>query len=272
VQRFFAKGGNEALARVHPDLKTAIELQQVDLRVAELTSLIDALPSRIQTLEAQLDAFIHAHEERKQRLSANQRERRELDGEVQSIQTKISRHKDQLYQVKTNEQFKAMKHEIQMEEENIRKIEDHILEKMLEAEQLEKLVNDAARRLDGEKARVAAEVAQLESERRTDIQERDRLRARRLELEGRLSAAVREVYERVRAARRGVAVAPVRDGFCTLCNVRLRPQAYNEVMMNESIVTCESCSRILYYIEPVAAADASSLNSSKPGNGAAAES
>jgi uncharacterized protein len=234
---------------VLPDLKTAIELQQVDLRVAELTSQIDALPSQIENLEAQLRDFIRAHEERKQRLAANQKERRELDGEIQSIQTKISRHKDQLYQVKTNEQFKAMKHEIEVEEENIRKIEDQILEKMMEAEQLEKLVRDAASRLDGEKARVATAIRQLESERRVDTQERDELQSRRQELSDALSDAVRQLYERVRSVRRGVAVAEVRDGCCTRCNVRLRPQAYNDVRTSESIVSCESCGRILYYVE-----------------------
>ncbi|HTG58838.1 MAG TPA: hypothetical protein VMG63_05440, partial [Terriglobia bacterium] len=207
---------------MHPDLKTAIELQQVDQRVAELTSQIEALPSQIQNLQAQLHDFIHAHEERKHRLGANQKERRDLDAEIQSIQTKISRHKDQLYQVKTNEQFKAMKHEIGVEEENIRKIEDQILEKMMEAEQLEKLVKDAASRLDGEKARVAAAIQQLESERQADIEEQDELQTRREELSHALSDAVRELYERVRGARRGVAVAEVRDGCCTACNVRLR--------------------------------------------------
>ena len=234
---------------MHPDLKKAIELQQVDLRVAELASQIDALPSQIQNLQAQLHDFIHAHEERKQRLGANQKERRELDGEIQSIQTRISRHKDQLYQVKTNEQFKAMKHEIEVEEENIRKIEDQILEKMMEAEQLEKLVKDAASRLDGEKGRVASAIQQLESARQADLQEREQLQSRRQELSHTLSEAVREVYERVRSARRGVAVAEVRDGCCSRCNVRLRPQVYNDVRMSESIVTCESCSRLLYYVE-----------------------
>jgi uncharacterized protein len=239
------------LASVHPDIKTAIELQQVDLRVAELTSLIDALPSQIQALEAQLRDFIHAYEDKKQRLSANQKSRRELETEIQSIQVTISRHKDQLYQVKTNEQFKAMKHEIDVEEENIRKLEDRILEKMMEAEQLEKVINDAASRLEVEKARVAAEIRKLESERQADIQERERLQVQRHELEGALSEVVREIYQRVRTARRGVAVAEVRDGCCSRCNVRLRPQIYNEVRMNESVVTCESCSRILYYVDVV---------------------
>jgi hypothetical protein len=47
-----------------------------------------------------------------------------------------------------------------------------------------------------------------------------------------------------------VALAEVRDGCCTACNVRLRPQAYNEVRTSQAVVTCESCNRILYYLEP----------------------
>ncbi len=241
---------------MHPDLKAVIELQQVDLRIAELTLQIDSLPSQIQTLEKQLNDFLRAHEEHKQRLAANQKERKELEGEILGIKEKISKHKDQLYQVKTNEAYRAMFKEIEGEEANIRAIEDKVLENMIEAEELQKLVAEAAARVEGEKARVAAETRRLESLRRADVEERDQLAVRRRELEIALSEPVRTIYERVRKGRRGVALAEVRDGFCTLCNVRLRPQAYNEVRTNESILTCENCSRILYYVEPAPAAPA----------------
>ncbi len=244
-------GGNEAKEAVYPELKTVIELQQVDLKIAELTLQIDASPSQIQTLETQLSDFLHAHEERKARLSANQKERRELEAEVQAVQGKIAKHKDQLYQVKTNEQYRAMLKEIEGEEGNIRKIEDKTLERMLEAEALQKQVQDAAARLEGEKARVGAEKNRLESARQAAEGERNQLVARRTTLANGLSADVRETYERVARGRRGVALAEVRDGFCTGCNVRLRPQIYNDIRAKEGILTCESCSRILYYVEPV---------------------
>ena len=57
---------------MHPDLKIVIELQRLDSKIAELTSQIDDLPSRIEAIEGELDKFIHAHEERKKRLAANQ--------------------------------------------------------------------------------------------------------------------------------------------------------------------------------------------------------
>ena len=247
---------------MHPDLKAVIELQQVDLAAAELSAQIEALPSEIQTLESQLHEFIHAHEERKHRLSKNVIERRELEGEIQVIQVRISKHKDQLYQVKTNEQYRAMLKEIAGEEENIRKIEDQLLEEMLEAEQLEKLIQEAAARLEGEKQRVAAEVQRLRDLRQTDVEERDRLLQRREELATALSDSVRDLYERVRKARRGQALAVARDGSCAACNVRLRPQVYNEVRTNESLLSCENCGRILYYLEPPPAAEAGAGDSS----------
>jgi hypothetical protein len=234
---------------VHPDLKHVIELQQADLKIAELTRQIESLPAQIQSLRSRLDEFIRAQEERKKRLAANLHDRKVLDGDIKVIQEKIARHKDQLYQVKTNEQFRAMTKEIEGEEAKVRLIEDEILEKMLEAEEIQKHIQEAAARLEDEKARVAAEIGRLESEQKADDVERRRLQARRDQIQEGLSESTRNLYQRIRQARRGVAVAEAREGLCTACNVLLRPQVYNEVRTNEVLLTCENCGRIIYYVE-----------------------
>ena len=235
---------------MHPDLKAVIDLQHVDQKIAELTAQIEDLPSQVQILENHLKDYLQAHEERKLHLTTSQKERHELEGEIQLIQAKITKHKDQLYEVKTNEQYKAMLKEIGGEEGNIRKIEDKVLENMVEAEEIQKMVTQAAASLEGEKARVVSEVRRMNSLRDVDVRERDGLQAQRKELAGALSPSVLETYERVRKGRRGIAVAEVRDGFCTACNVRLRPQVYNDIRLNETLLTCESCSRIMFCVEP----------------------
>src|SRR5438445_8302058 len=62
---------------VLPDLKAVIELQQVDLKIGELDERIATYPARIEALASALKQFIQAHEERKGRLAANQKQRRD---------------------------------------------------------------------------------------------------------------------------------------------------------------------------------------------------
>jgi predicted nucleic acid-binding Zn-ribbon protein len=237
---------------VHPDLKAVVEVQQLDMQVAGLAKLIDTLPKEIQTLQSQLDNFINSHEERKKRVAANLKERKDLEGDIKSTQDKISKHRDQLYQMKTNEQYKAMLKEIEGEEASIRKVEDKILEKMIESEEIQKLVQEAAAKLEGEKARVAAEIKRLQTERQKDIDECEGLKTRRAEVAATLSEEVRELYERIRSYRAAPAVAEVRNGLCTACNIQLRPQVYNEIRSSEAVMVCENCSRIQYYAGPPA--------------------
>jgi uncharacterized protein len=238
---------------VHPALKTLIELQQLDLKVADLSAQIEKFPAQIAALENQLDEFIHRHEDSKHRLEANRKERRDLEGDIQVMRQKISKHRDQLYEVKTNEQYRAMLKEIDGEETNIRAVEDKILERMIEAEDLQKQVTETASHLEEEKSRTAAEKGGLEKLAKADADERDGLLARRNELAATLPEKIRNTYERIRRGR-GTALAEVRHGLCTACNVVLRPQLYNEVRLSESLHECENCARILYSLEALPAA------------------
>jgi predicted nucleic acid-binding Zn-ribbon protein len=61
-----------------------------------------------------------------------------------------------------------------------------------------------------------------------------------------LDQRVLRMFEVVAQRRNGVAVAEARDGVCTICHVRLRPQVFNNVLRSTEIVQCDSCQRILY--------------------------
>jgi predicted nucleic acid-binding Zn-ribbon protein len=48
--------------------------------------------------------------------------------------------------------------------------------------------------------------------------------------------------------RQGIAIAEARDGICTICHVRLRPQVFNNILKNDQIIQCDSCNRIMYHL------------------------
>ena len=59
------------------------------------------------------------------------------------------------------------------------------------------------------------------------------------------------MFEQVAKVRKGVALcSATRDGLCSVCHVRLRPQVFQQVRHNDAIVQCDSCQRILYYVPP----------------------
>lgn len=238
---------------MYSDLKTLIDLQRVDQQIADLSSRIETFPSKIQAIEKQLNDFIHAHEERQHHLAANQKERRDMEGEIQLIRQKISKHKDQLYLVKTNEQYRAMLKEIEGEETRIRSTEDRILEKMIESEELQKLVKEAEGRLAAEKKRVADEIAELEAAAKASTEGREHTVRERQELAAKLGGDILSHYEFVRKGRGGLALAEVRNGKCMGCNVLLRPQLYYDVRAGEGLYECENCARILYSSERLGA-------------------
>ena len=233
---------------MHPELQTVIDLQDVDRKIGELTLRINFIPTQIKKIEDQLNEFLHAYDEHKRQLASNQKARRDFEVEIQTINGKISKHRDQLYEMKSNEAYKTMLHEIQGEEAQIHQIEDRILEKMVESEQLEQYVKDAAARLDSERSRVAQEKKELEGERDRDVAERTEAEGRRTALASSLSDTTLRVYERTRKSR-GTVVVLVIDGSCSGCHVKLRPQYYNEVRGSDTLMTCENCGRILHYVE-----------------------
>ena len=104
----------------------------------------------------------------------------------------------------------------------------------------------AARRkeIDAQKKQMADELAAVEA----SLQSATAARAALLkEIDPRLIA----VFEQVARVRKGIAVTTAtRDGLCSVCHVRMRPPVFQQVRHNDSIVQCESCQRILYYVPP----------------------
>lgn len=237
---------------MHPDVATALRLQGLDLRANELWREIAALPKRILEIEKALESHTRRLELDRAALSANQKERKKIEGDIQLHQQKIAKLRDQMMEAKTNQQYRAFQEEIQYFEQAIRKAEDQILDLMLEAEKLEGNVRKAEADLAQEKKSVEAEKEQARARTQADREELKRIEAERREVAARLSAEVLSAYERLRTRHypAGDVLAEARDGRCMGCMMTIRPQLFQDVKSGATVVYCETCRRILYAGEP----------------------
>jgi len=234
---------------MNPDLAGLIRLQRADSELRRVEADLAQIPRRRTELEAALAAERGRLEVARGSLDGSQKSRRRFEGELQDLESKRSKYKGQLMEVKTNKEYTAMLHEIEGVEREIRAREDQVLGEMESAESL------AAEIKREETAFRMAEQEHGTQERRLNEDEaRLRDEARRLSAErdaeaSRLPAGLLELFTRV-ARLRGVAVAEARDGMCQVCHLKLRPQMYVDLKRNEDIVQCPACNRILHYEPP----------------------
>ena len=240
---------------MHPDLKLAVRLQEIDDRLGDLAREIAALPKHIAEIEKKLSSHERKLEADRAALTANQKERKQSEGEIQMQESKISKLKDQMLQAKTNDQYRAFQHEIDFCQKEIRRFEDRILELMGQSEPLEKNVKAAEAALKVEKAQVEAEKQQARDRTAVDEKASKDFQTERASITSSMSRSVYDRYERTRKARKGIAMAEVIDGRCGACHLALRLQYFQDLKRGTEVMTCENCQRILYYNPPVKVED-----------------
>ena len=234
-----------------PDLQRLIDLQRLETQIADARAAIAAHPQKLAEADAQLAAATHVLDEAKNRLKDNQEARRALDKDVALYQGRLSKFRDQQSAVKTNKEYQALGHEIETAQHDLGAVEMKVIERMVEADTIAADVKQAeaafaARRkeIDAQKKQMADELAAVEASLTTATEQRAALLA---QMEPRLVTT----FEQVARVRKGIAVTvATRDGLCSVCHVRLRPQVFQQVRHNDAIIQCDSCQRILYYVPP----------------------
>ena len=241
-----ASGGTRTLEVDFPQL---LELQQLDLRIAALTREIDRLPKSITLVERRLATHKDALAQQEALLADIGEQRRLVECKVEGLRLKISRLQKQMNSAPGNERFRSIQNEIQYYRDAIDFEEEEILDKMEEAEVLEKDVAAAQASLKAESATVWADVQAARARIEEDKREKDLRVLQRSSLAGRLRAPVLRKYERIRRSR-GVAVAHVAGENCSCCHIRLRPKLLQDLrLQTDGMLCCESCGLILYVPE-----------------------
>ena len=239
-----------------PELDRLITLQQLDSTIEDARRRVAAHPDRLADADARLNDAKQRVEIATQRLKDNHDARRALEKDAAVFQGRVGKFKDQLSEVKTNREYQAIQHEIETAQRDLGAVEEKVLEKMMEADaiavdikQVEGVLATQLKEVEAEKAALNSELVTVEATLAGASRAREALLA---QMEPRLIA----LFEQVAHKRKGVAIcSATRDGLCSVCHVRLRPQVFQLVRANDSIIQCDSCQRILYYVPPPAQAE-----------------
>ena len=230
-----------------PDLERLIRLQHLDNATVEARRTVAAIPERMTALDDRLHASRARVEDARREREETQKSRREVEKRHGEVQSRLTRFRDQLMGVKTNKEYTAMQHEIATAEEEVARLEDTILERMLQTDELDAAVEAAERGDRGETEAVERERAELETLRARMETELTGASVERARLTESIGPASLRLFESIAGQRRGLAVVEARNGHCTVCNVRLRPQVFNQILLNTELIRCESCLRVLYH-------------------------
>jgi predicted nucleic acid-binding Zn-ribbon protein len=184
-----------------------------------------------------------------------------LESGLKDLQQKLVKFQAQLMEVKNSREYSAVLKEIDAAKVDITKSDEALLARMQEIETLQTDLPEVEAKMAVETEAYEKERAEIEAAMKSLEERSRRLIAERTEVEKVLPREILAAFNRVAQARQGVSMARVVDAVCSACNVRLRPQVYNEVRRGDTLLTCDSCRRFLYY-EPVESAGDSPAASS----------
>lgn len=212
-------------------------------RLADMPAAEQAIAAAAATAKAAVDSA-------KAKVQDNSNARRALEKDVAAVDTRLARFDDHKAAVKTNQEYTALLHEISTAKAEKDAIEERLLVLMEEGDALAAAVRAGEKALAEEDARGRQAKAALAADRTEVEKELERLAGERARESRGVDASLLSKYQQLLKQRKGVAVSKMTGEICAACHVRLRPHVTQQVRRNDSIVQCDSCQRILFFVAP----------------------
>lgn len=214
-------------------------------------------PKKLAEVEARVSGAKTELETSKAAQLGTIRDRKKYELDVEQWKERVRKYKDQTAQVKTNEAYKALQHEVQTAEGEIAKAEDRLLEQMVAAEEYDRRVKSSEKLLKEVEEVARSARTKIESDKAATDKELGELMTERARVVAGIPENLLDHYERIARKHNGVALAEVRDEKCSACGMRVRPHVFQEMRRDsDEMFHCETCTRILYYVEPESSASA----------------
>jgi predicted nucleic acid-binding Zn-ribbon protein len=221
-------------------------LQLLDDRIKEVEISLKQIPETIQQLELERDGKASIIEDTRNKLNENIKEREKLEKEIMLIKEKIKKYKEQMNKATTNKEYQGFMAEIKFEEENISTLEEKVIEKMLESDEIMNEIRESEEEFEKISREYNKKIMDLKGNLEFSKLKLAEAANEKQSLRGTIPEKLLRIYDNLARNKNGKAVSVVEAEFCGVCNVKIRPQRFNELLTFKEMLTCDSCGRILF--------------------------
>ncbi len=238
------------MAITKESIQKLVLLQEQDAVLDKLQGEMDQIPAKIADLRSDLESAKGRLNAAKAALIALEKTKKEKELDIAAKEEAIRKHGVELNQVKTNDAFKALQHEIDQDRAAVGEIETAILEAMEGIDAGRREEKAAAAELKGVEDEAKAEISVLEKQLEEIKARHDAQKALCDQAAADVPPEMLRIYRHARMRGKMDAVVPIEGGNCSACRIALAPQVVVEATKGKSLVVCESCQRILFKPEP----------------------
>lgn len=230
----------------HPAIEKLLILQDRDQHRLNLEAQLKGVPADVDLVKRKIASERTAIESAKSELRELEARRKLLETEIGSAEEKLAKYRTQQLQVRKNDEYQALGHEIETTQAAVGELEEQELGVLYQ-------IDEARKRFSEAEAVLKANIAGHESRLKTLAERETNLKAELAAAEA-AAVAAREpldepslrLYDRI-AARQMPVCVPVRGGTCGGCHLKLSSENEAVTRKGDKLATCDQCGRIVWW-------------------------
>lgn len=227
-------------------IEKLLVLQERDRTIRQLAQESVDIPARKQLIETRLKNHREAVAKAQDELKKNSAGIKQVELEVDARRQKILKLRDQQGSIKTNQEYKAIEHEVASLQKQISEIEDREMELMESTEALKAKLAEAEQVLKREQSFVDGDMKNLDTRLAVIEGEIVQAKAAREKVVPDIDPEWLARYQRILNHTGNLAIVPVEGVSCGGCHMRLPPQQIQDAKRAERMVPCSFCGRLLF--------------------------
>jgi|SRR6056300_225065 len=221
-----------------------LELQKIDIDIAEFEKTFETVPTKLNELRNKIDLEERKMVNLKEKIESQNLELKELNLEVESANQKIEALEEKLFSINSTKEFEALQKETGDLKRLKLGIEDNQIKLMENLENSQKSLNENEAKFNEEIEPLRQEIDELQKNLDDCNLKKNKLLNEREGKTKELDKDLLKTYENLLKNKPPV-IVPIIGESCGSCFIKIPPQTRIKVLQEEETILCPFCNKIL---------------------------